>query len=137
MKPPLQIFGLEGRYACALYSAATKNKCLEAVEKDLISFQASVKKDVKLFDFIMDPTIKRSLKSSALKDASKTVAFNECTGNLLGVMADNGRLKKLNKVIDSFRLIMAAHRGEVVCEVITAKPLDAAQRTQLEGSIKV
>lgn len=85
----------------------------------------------------MDPTIKRSLKSSALKDASKTVAFNECTGNLLGVMADNGRLKKLNKVIDSFRLIMAAHRGEVVCEVITAKPLDAAQRTQLEGSIKV
>jgi F-type H+-transporting ATPase subunit O len=33
VKPPVQVFGIEGRYACALYSAASKQKSLEAVEK--------------------------------------------------------------------------------------------------------
>lgn len=39
MQPPIQVFGMEGRYATALFSAASKQKSLEAVEKDLIKFQ--------------------------------------------------------------------------------------------------
>ena len=34
MQAPIQVFGLEGRYAHALYSAATKEKQLDTVEKD-------------------------------------------------------------------------------------------------------
>lgn len=32
---PIQMFGVEGRYATALYSAAAKQKQLDAVEKDM------------------------------------------------------------------------------------------------------
>jgi len=39
LQPPVQVFGLEGRYATALFSAASKQKTLDVVEKDLISFQ--------------------------------------------------------------------------------------------------
>ncbi|XP_017688587.1 PREDICTED: ATP synthase subunit O, mitochondrial [Lepidothrix coronata] len=35
VKPPIQVYGLEGRYATALYSAASKQKKLEQVEKEL------------------------------------------------------------------------------------------------------
>lgn len=38
-QPPVQVFGLEGRYATALYSAASKQKALDSVEKDLVSIQ--------------------------------------------------------------------------------------------------
>ena len=31
---------------------------------------------------------------------------------------------------------MAAHRGEVVCSVTTAKPLDAAMKKEVEGAVK-
>ena len=31
---------------------------------------------------------------------------------------------------------MAAHRGEVVCQVTTAKPLDAAMVKEVEGALK-
>lgn len=137
VKPPIQIFGIEGRYASALYSAASKQKALEAVEKDLKSFQTTIKGDPKLKDFILNPTIKRSLKAAALKDAASQVKFNPATGFLLETMAENGRLNKLDAVINAYKLIMSAQRGEIVCEVITAKPLGDAQRKELEGQLKV
>ena len=39
LQPPIQVFGLEGRYATALFSAASKQKNLDTVEKDLIKVQ--------------------------------------------------------------------------------------------------
>lgn len=40
-QPQLRLYGVDGRYAHALYSAASKDKKLEAVEKDLKSFQVT------------------------------------------------------------------------------------------------
>ena len=133
----MQVFGIEGRYACALYSAASKQKSLEAVEKDLTGLQADMKKDINLRDFIINPTIKRSLKATALKDAAAKVNFNAATGFFLEQLAENGRLNKIDAIINAYKLIMSAHRGEVVCEVTTAKPLDNSQRKELESQLKV
>lgn len=137
MKPPVQVFGIEGRYACALYSAASKQKSLEAVERDLTSLQADMKKDANLRELIVNPSIKRSLKATALKEASAKVRYNAATGFFLEQLAENGRLNKIDSIINAYKLIMAAHRGEVVCEVITAKPLEASQRKELEAQLKV
>ena len=38
-KAPIQVYGLEGRYAHALFSAAAKKKSLESVEVELNKFQ--------------------------------------------------------------------------------------------------
>jgi F-type H+-transporting ATPase subunit O len=136
VKPPIQVFGIEGRYACALYSAASKQKVLDTVERDLISFQAALKKSPTLFDTVVNPTIKRSVKALALRESAAKVNYAPATGFFLEQLAENGRMKKVDAVINAFRLIMAAHRGEVVCEVISAKPLDNAQRKELESQLK-
>lgn len=113
VKPPVQVFGIEGRYATALYSAATKEKKLEAVERDLVKFQASMKSDPKLREFVENPTIKRKVKSEALKAVASKTSLSPQTSNLLQVLAENGRLKNVNNVINAFKVIMSAHRGEV------------------------
>ncbi|XP_063363037.1 ATP synthase subunit O, mitochondrial [Cydia amplana] len=136
VKPPVQVFGMEGRYASALYSAASKNKCLDAVEKELSSFQQNMKTDAKLKEFLINPTLKRTLKAEALKHVSGKISLSPATGNLLCLMAENGRLGKLEAVINAFKIMMAAHRGEVTCEVVTAKPLDAGQKQNLEAALK-
>lgn len=136
VKPPVQIFGLEGRYACALYSAASKTKVLEAVEKDLKGLQREMRANPNLRDLLINPTIKRSLKASALGEVSTRVKFNAATGNLLTLLAENGRLGRLDGIVNAYTLIMAAERGEVVCEVTTAKALDDSQRKQLEAALK-
>lgn len=83
LKAPVQVFGLEGRYASALYSAASKQKSLEKVEKELKDFQATVGKDARLAEFIANPTLKRSLKKDALAAVAKKLNLSAVTGNLL------------------------------------------------------
>lgn len=137
VKTPIQVFGSEGRYATALYSAATKQKQLDAVEKELVAIQAAMKKNPNLREVISSPIINKKVMATTLIDAGKSINFSSSTSNLLALLAENGKLKKIDGIINSFRTIMAAHRGEVVCEVVTAKPLEAAQRKQLEDVLKV
>nr|CAG4647430.1 EOG090X0EB8 [Megafenestra aurita] len=136
VKAPVQVFGLEGRYASALYSAASKKKNLEKVEKELKDFQVTVSKDARLAEFIKNPTLKRSLKKDALGAVAKKLNLNEVTGNFLQLLAENGRLAKLDNVIGHFKTMMAAYRGEVACEVTSAKALDAATIKEIEGALK-
>lgn len=114
MKPPVQVFGIEGRYATALYSAASKQKSLDAVEKDLVGFQKSMKTDPKLKEFILNPVMQRKEKSAALKYLGGQIKLNPQSTNLLQLLAENGRLKNFDGVVNAFKTIMAAHRGEVI-----------------------
>ncbi|XP_076175832.1 ATP synthase subunit O, mitochondrial isoform X2 [Ptiloglossa arizonensis] len=136
VKPPIQVFGVEGRYAAALYSAASKQKSLNNVEKDLLKFQDILKKDQKLNEFVKNPAIKRKDKAEALKTISGKIGLSKETTNMLALLGENGRLQHVNAVINTFKLLMAATRGEVVCEVITAKPLDADTKSRLEKALK-
>ncbi|XP_020285573.1 ATP synthase subunit O, mitochondrial [Pseudomyrmex gracilis] len=136
VKPPIQVFGLEGRYVSALFSAASKQKALDAVEKDLTGIQGQLKTDAKLADFVRDPSVKRKDKAEAFKAIASKVSLNPATANLLILLAENGRLSKINQIINLYKLIMAANRGEVVCEVVTARPLDADTKSKLESALK-
>lgn len=45
---PIQLYGLEGRYAHAIYSAAVKQKSLDAVDKDFKSILVKYKENPKI-----------------------------------------------------------------------------------------
>ena len=98
--------------------------------------QGLLKTDKKLAEFVKDPSIKRKIKADAFKQIGSSAKLNPATTNLLSLLAENGRLSKVNQVINAFKIIMAANRGEVVCEVITAKPLDADTKAKLETTLK-
>ncbi|CAD1474867.1 unnamed protein product, partial [Heterotrigona itama] len=134
--PPIQIYGIEGRYANALYSAASKQKTLNNVEKDLLKLQDLLKKDKQLGEFVLNPSIKRRDKVEGLKAIGKKVNLSSETINVLSLLAENGRLSLINNVINTFKLFMAANRGEVPCEVITAKPLDNEITSKLQAVLK-
>ncbi|XP_017298790.1 ATP synthase subunit O, mitochondrial [Diaphorina citri] len=137
VKAPVQVFGTDGRYATALYSAATKLKQLDGVEKELISFQQALKTDVKFRDFVLDPTIQKSLKIEALKIVGQKKNFSAASINLLALLAENGKIKNIDGVINNFSIIMAAHRGDLPVEVITARPLEEADKSELQSTLKL
>jgi F-type H+-transporting ATPase subunit O len=136
VKAPIQLFGIEGRYATALYSAASKEKQLDAVEKDLISINGLLKKKGKFNDFLLNPSLNRTEKKLLLEKTLNEAKASKLTANLVGLLAENGRLNKLGGIANSYSQIMAAHRGEINCEVTTAKPLDAALQQELDAALK-
>jgi len=125
VKTPVPVYGIEGRYAAALFSAANKSGALDAVEKDLKTISATMDTDPRLGSFLLDPSIKNNIKLDGIGGVCKTLKVNELSKNLLEALAENNRLGFTKAVVASFDTLMAAHRGEVVCTVTTAKELDA------------
>jgi len=78
------MFGIDGRYATALYSAAHKEKQLDAVEKDLKDIQGSLKKKGKLADYFLNPSLKRGEKKELLTSALSKTKASKLTVNLIG-----------------------------------------------------
>jgi len=136
VKAPLQLFGVDGKYASALYSAATKQKELPTVEKEIAAFTELLAKDTKLREFVRDPTYNRPLKVAALQQVATKLNYSSVTKNFLGIVAENGRMSKLESIMKAFGTLMSAHRGEVVCQVVTAKALDSGMKTQVETALK-
>lgn len=62
VKAPVDVYGIEGRYAHAIYSAATKNKKLDAVDKDMKKVEQLLEQDKKFAAFVLDPTLKKTQK---------------------------------------------------------------------------
>jgi len=58
VKSPMPMFGIDGRYASALYSAAAKKNKLNEVDKNLKTLLELQQKDVKFREFLFNPLIK-------------------------------------------------------------------------------
>ncbi|XP_030253126.1 ATP synthase peripheral stalk subunit OSCP, mitochondrial [Sparus aurata] len=134
IKPPIQVYGVEGRYATALFSAASKQKKLDQVEQELGKVSTLIK-DPTLSSIVMNPHVKRSIKQKTFGDALTKAKVSPMTINLINVLADNGRLPLTGDVITAFGKMMSAHRGEVLCSVTTAQPLDAASLSELKVAL--
>lgn len=131
VRPPVQIYGVEGRYATALYSAASKQNKLDQVEKELLRV-AQLLKEPKLATAILNPHVKRSIKVKSIGDMTTREKFSPLTTNLINLLAENGRLNNTHGIISAFSTMMSVHRGEVPCTVTTASALDEATLSELK-----
>jgi len=135
VKTPIAVYGTEGRYASALYSAASKNNALDAVEKDLSTIAGLLKTDPRLAEFLQDPSIKKSLKADGLTGVCDKLKTSELTKNLMLALGENNRFNAVQAVVNSFATLMSAHRGEVICSITTAKALDAAMSAEVTKAL--
>ena len=69
-----------------------------------------------------NPTLSSGDKSSGLEAIFKNGKNQpqEQTKNFFAVLSENGRLHDSEKVIEEFKTIMSAHRGEVLITVTCA-----------------
>ena len=83
--PPVRLFGLDGRYATALFQAGTADKSGAAgVEAELKTFKEMMKSNAQFSQFVLDPTVSRLKKSNGLREIFKTAGFSETTQNFVG-----------------------------------------------------
>ncbi|TGZ84490.1 F1 complex, OSCP/delta subunit of ATPase [Ascodesmis nigricans] len=135
VKPPVALFGVDGNYASALYTACVKTSTLEAADKALQQLKATLAKDKKLSTIIGSPTLNAEEKSAIINEVMKAAGQDKAVKNLLQVMADNNRLGLVNGVIDKFSTLMSAHKGEIQATITSAQPLDQKTLTRLQTAI--
>ena len=119
-KIPLQIYSLEGRYATAIFSAASKLGNLVQVEKDLQKIRKKLEKSVEINRFFKDPSENRQKKKIMMEKLFSDTHYEKTVLNMLMILTDNGRLSLTSKVIDTFEKIMEAHNKISLIKVTSA-----------------
>uniref|UniRef100_A0A8D1U6V2 Oligomycin sensitivity conferral protein n=1 Tax=Sus scrofa TaxID=9823 RepID=A0A8D1U6V2_PIG len=119
---PVQLYGIKGCYATALYYAASEQNKPEQVEKELL----------RVAQILKEPQM-ASLKS--LSSITAEERFSPLTSNTTNLLAENGHMSNTPGVMPAFPTV-SVHRGEVPCTVTTASPLDEATLTKLKMVLK-
>ena len=119
-KAPIQLHSVEGRYAHALFSAASTGGKLDVVEKELKAVQERASGDADFANFLNSPILSRKEKTEAVEAMMANKKYSDLTVNFFGALAENNRLDSTSDVIDAFSTIMTAHRGEVQCTITSA-----------------
>ena len=124
-KPPLDLYGIDGTYASALYTAASKSSALDPTARSLMTLQSHFGRDPKLVSILTTPTLSTKDKEMLVGELIKLMGKDaESKGsvvrNFLETLGENNRMGVLPAVCDSFSKLMAAGRGEIEVTVTSA-----------------
>jgi len=136
VRPPVALFGLDGTYAAALYTAAVKTSSLDPTAKAVASLANLVQKDPKLATILSAPTLSSADKSAIVAELVKAAGVQDKTvQNFLNTLAENNRLGLLPGVTSKFSELISAARGEVEMIVTSAQALDNKALSRLENAV--
>lgn len=124
-KPPIDLYGIDGTYASALYTAASKNSALDPTARSLSALQSYFVRDPKLVGILTTPTLtskdKEMLTGELIKLMGKDAeSKGSVIRNFLSTLSENNRMGVLPAVCENFAKLMAAGRGEVEMTVTSA-----------------
>lgn len=136
VKVPLTLFGGSGNYASALFISATKANVLDKVESEIRDIVAASKKSPLFSQFIKDLSVPRGTRVKAINEIFGQADFSDVTKNFLAVLADNGRLRNIERIAKRFTELTMAHKGEVKVVVTTVIPLPAEEEKELQQTLK-
>ncbi|CAF9943239.1 MAG: ATP synthase F0 subcomplex subunit OSCP atp5 [Alectoria fallacina] len=137
-KPPVALYGLDGTYASALYTAAVKTSALETTSKSLAALAEVFKKDPKLPVILTAPTLTPGDKSQIIQELQRHMGGQDkgdTVKNFLKTLADNNRLGILEGVCEKFTTLMGAARGEIDLTITSASKLDPKTLQRLETAV--
>lgn len=109
---------------------------MDQVAGDLRALKGMLAESVDFRRFIDSPVLSRSEQAKGVAALAAKGEMQQVTRNFLGLAATNRRLFALPGIIDAYLAKLAAKRGEISAEVISAKPLSDAQRDALAASLK-
>jgi F-type H+-transporting ATPase subunit delta len=128
--------GVAGRYATALFELAHEQNRLDEVDADLGKFQGMLEQSPDLSRLVKSPAFAAEEQERALGAVMDWASIGATTGNFLKVVTRNRRLFAAEDMINTFRTLLARHRGEVIAEVRSAIALTEEQLNALKGNLK-
>jgi F-type H+-transporting ATPase subunit delta len=126
---------LSKRYAKAIFDLAKDAKSIEEIEKDFVALKDLLTESLNLREAVQNPVISRTEQHSAMQFILKKIGVSELTEKFIKVLIDNGRLKILAEVSDSYFDMVKEYNGELTANITSAKPLLKKQIKDIEKSL--
>lgn len=135
VQPPVQLFGLDGSYATALYTASVKSSTLSSTESALASLKTLLSNDKKLGEILSNPALSSQDKKVVVDTLSRASKAEQTVSNFLNVLAENNRLSLLPAIADKFETLSNASKGIVEATITSATALDTRTINRLQTAI--
>ena len=130
------LVGLAGRYANALFELADESKQLDEVAADLAGLKKLLGQSDDLKRLVRSPVLSREEQMRAIGAIVERAKAADITRRFVGVLAERLRLFVLAEIIDAFDRLLAARRGEVRAEVVSASKLSENQLGAIRAALK-
>ncbi|MGZ2256762.1 F0F1 ATP synthase subunit delta [Roseobacter sp. A03A-229] len=127
---------IAARYATAVYEIAKDGNAVKALETDLDALKTALGESEDFRALIHSPIYSRDEQGAAISAIAKKMELSDTMANTLALMAQNRRLFVLPQLVTTLRDIIAAEKGEVTAEVISAKALTKGQADKLAKTLK-
>lgn len=124
------------RYADALFDLAREAGALDAVEGEMKSLASAIAASRDFRSVLQSPVYGAEAQARAVLAVADKAGFSPLLKNFVALVARNRRLFALHEMARAFARRMAAHRGEVVAEAVSAAPLNDDQTRRLRAEIE-
>ena len=128
--------GIAGRYATAVFELAKEGKSLKALETDIAVLAEAIDASDDVRGFFSSPVYTREEMGRAAIAVAEKAGFSDIMKNALALMAENRRLFVVPQFVAAVKAAIAAEKGEVTAEVVTAKALTKTQADKLAKTLK-
>ncbi|WGW04795.1 F0F1 ATP synthase subunit delta [Tropicibacter oceani] len=128
--------GIAERYATAVFGLVKEGKDLPKLEANLDDLSATLESNAELRDLLSSPIYSRDEQGGAIMAIAKKMGLIPALQNTLGLMAQKRRLFVVPAMVRRLREMIAAEKGEVTAEVVSAQALTEAQSKKLAETLK-
>lgn len=136
VKAPVQLFGLDGTYATALFTAAAKESSVDKAFASVDKLSSAIANDSKLAAILANPALSLDSRKQVISTVSSTLKLEPIVTNLLTVLSENNRLELFQSIAKQFNVLNSAYNGVVEATVVSAKPLDSKTLNRLQKAIQ-
>ena len=131
----LDLSGVAGRYASALFDLASQNGATEEVAAALASFQALINESADLRRLVKSPVFSAQEQTSALRAVLARAGIGGAAANFILLVATKRRLFVLPDMIAAYQRLHDAAKGVVRADVTVATPLSFEHGTALNAAL--
>lgn len=127
---------LARRYARAVIELGTEHKNLGQLGAELRSLAQVMKESTELQSSLTNPAIRRADRRKVIDALLQRISAAAQTRNLVYLLLDGERLASLPAISREVDAMIEARSGRISAEVTSARPLDAAELTQITAALE-
>ncbi len=127
---------LARRYAKAIFDIGTQQGDITKLGQDIRSLAKAMNESAELGTALTNPAIRRSDRRKVIDGLLQVIGVQTASRNLVYILLDGERMGTLPSISRALDEMIEAKAGRVNAEVVSAKPLDPSQLSQINAVLE-